>query len=204
MFSIRWRPYLLDYQRYIPAGTRSVDKSEVTKVKLAGLTAAQLATAKQRMDQTGRACGISFKWGGRIGSTRDAQSLIMLAQQQQQQKQKPIAVQNALVDGLFEAYHEQERDICSRDVLREVALAAGLEADEVDEWLDSDAGGKEFDEEAARNKETVGAGVPMFIIQRVHRVDGAQDPLDFLEIFAQIKEQEQQQEGQGLQGESIV
>lgn len=125
-----------------------------------------------------------FRNGGKIGSTRDAHRLIHLSKTQS----KPAEIKDALAEKLFEAYPEQEKDISERGVLRGIATDAGLNAVQVDEWLTSDEGGIEVDEEAANNREVVKEGVPHFIIQGVHRVDGAQDVQDFLEVFAKIQE----------------
>ena len=136
----------------------------------------------KHVNQVGCSVGINFKSGGRIGSTRDAHRLIHLSQT------KHPAAQNMLVDRLFEAYHELEKDIASLDVLCEIAIDAGLNGSEVTEWLDSGLGAADVDAEAAESRKVVGSGVPTFIIQGVHRIDGAQDPEDFLETFIKIKE----------------
>lgn len=140
----------------------------------------------QRMSQIGRSVGIAFRGGGKIGSTRDAHRLIHLSQAKQS-----LDIQNALVEGLFEAYHELEKDISSHEVLREIATGAGLDGSEVDRCLSSGSSKDQYgvDDEAQRNKKTVGS-VPVFFIQGVHRIDGAQDITDFLEIFAKVREDE--------------
>ncbi|XHF99547.1 hypothetical protein AWENTII_003046 [Aspergillus wentii] len=140
----------------------------------------QRTALTQRMSQLGRSVGINFKWGGRIGSTRDAHRLIHLSQT------KSEDITNALVEKLFEAYHELERDISSRELLFEIAVDAGLDASEVEEYLNG-SGSSTVDEEAQKNKETFGS-VPVFIIQGIRRLEGAQESTDFMEIFAQVKD----------------
>jgi predicted DsbA family dithiol-disulfide isomerase len=154
------------------------------ETKLSGMSPEQRTAMTQRMNQIGRSVGISFKCGGKIGGTRDAHRLIHLSQI------KSPNIQNTLVDKLFEAYHELEKDISSRDVIRELAIEARLDGPEVEEWLTSSLIGKSVDDEALKNREIVDSGVPMFIIQGVHRIDGAQDPSEFIEIFAKVKEDE--------------
>ena len=136
----------------------------------------------QRIDQVGHMVGIDFKSGGKIGSTRDAHRLIYLSQTKSPQ------VQGTLVEKLFEAYHELEKDISSTDVLRELAIDAGLNVSEVGEWLNSSLGAESVDTEALKNRERGVSGVPIFVIQGVHRVDGARDVQEFLEIFIKVKE----------------
>jgi predicted DsbA family dithiol-disulfide isomerase len=148
------------------------------------MSSEQVTAMTLRVTQIGRSVGINFKSGGKIGSTRDAHRLIRLSQT------KSSNVQKALVDKLFEAYHELEKDISSQHVLREIAIDAGLDGPDVDECLNSSLGGDGVDDEALKNREMVNSGVPTFIIQGVHRVDGAQDPQEFLEIFIKVKEGE--------------
>ncbi|KAI0971337.1 DSBA-like thioredoxin domain-containing protein [Xylaria arbuscula] len=183
VFKINWRPYYLGYNTF----GRSVEKSELAKVKLADWSEEKKAAATNRVEQAGRAVGIHFKQGGKIGPhTRDAHRLVYLS------RSKSPEVTNAIVEKIFEAYHEHEKDISSLDVLREIALEAGIEKCEVDEWLSSDAAAGSVDEEArAFREKVVASGVPSYFIQEVHRLDGAQDADDFMEIFAKLKEDEQ-------------
>lgn len=192
VFKITWRPYYLDYHNILGAGI-SVDKSEVAKVKLADMSAERLEALRQRMDHIGRSVGILFKTDGKIGSTQAAHHLIHLCQTN---SDNSVEVRDALVAGLFEAYHERERDIASTTVLREIAVEAGMDAAQVDECLNSvseeNVQESEVDREARENKETANTGVPLFIIQGVHKVDGAQDLMEFVEIFGKIREEEGQ------------
>jgi predicted DsbA family dithiol-disulfide isomerase len=83
-------------------------------------------------------------------------------------------------------------DISDKNVLRAIAMDAGVDEEEVNEWLNSDLGGSEVDDEIVSVRETFGdGGVPVFFIQGKHRVDGAQDPMEFMEIFEQVKNEEQ-------------
>ncbi len=179
VFSVTWRPYYLNENPPL----HSVDKREVTESKLSGLSSDRVTAMTQRLNQIGCSVGIDFRPGGKIGSTRDAHRLIHLTQ-----TTKPPEVQDALVEKLFEAYHKSEKDISSRDVLREIAIDAGLDGLEVNEWLSSSLGRDIVDAEASENRKRGYSGVPIFIVQGVHRVDGAQDPQEFLEVFTKVKE----------------
>lgn len=133
---------------------------------------------------------IFFKAGGKIGSTRDAHRNVHYCQMNESEKGADTATTNALVEKIFEAYHEREMDISDPDVLRELAADARVSGDEVNGWLD--ASPAVVDEEARRNKEEVKSGVPVFIIQDEHRIDGSGDITQFLEIFSKVKETEMQ------------
>lgn len=163
--------------------THSVDKHEITDARLGSMTPEQRTKLFQRMNQIGRAVGINFQGGGKIGDTRQAHRLVRLS------RTKSPEIQNALVDGIFAAYHELEKDISSKDVLREIAIGSGLDGAVVDEWLHSDLEAEDVDEEAQRNRDTLaGSGVPAYIIQGSHRINGAEDAQDFMEIFIKVKE----------------
>lgn len=183
-FSITWQPYYLDQN----PPSRSVDKRELRAQRLSGISPERATEMMQRLSQIGRSVGISFKFGGRHGSTRDAHRLTLLSQTKTASSPE---IQDKLVEKLFEAYHELEKDISSPNVLCEIAVEAGLnESEVVEEWLASDLGGDVVDAEALRNREAGISGVPMFIIQGEHRVDGARDVEEFLEIFIKVKERE--------------
>lgn len=153
----------------------------MAKRKLANVPEEKIQAMTARLEQIGRSMGISFKWGGKIGSTRDAHRLIYYTQQV-----KPEC-QDAVVEGLFHAYHELEKDVSDHGVLRQIAIEAGLERREVDGLLVSDHGGDVVDREAQLNKAGSRTGVPFFIIQDEYSVDGAQDIMEFLEAFSKVK-----------------
>ncbi|KAI0489714.1 DSBA-like thioredoxin domain-containing protein [Xylaria cf. heliscus] len=185
VFRINWRPYYLGYNTF----GRSVEKSELAKVKLADWSEEKKAAATKRVEQAGRAVGIHFKHGGMIGPhTRDAHRLVYLS------RGKSPEITSALVEKIFTAYHELEKDISSLDVLREIALEAGMDKAEVDEWASSNAAVDSVDEEAKVFREKVaGSGVPSYFIQDRYRLEGAQDSDDFMEAFVKVKELQDKQ-----------
>jgi len=135
----------------------------------------------ERLSQVGKDTGINFKFGGKTGNTRDSHRLIQLG------KSKSPAVQTRVVEELFAAFFENEGDITDHGILKNAALKAGLEEKEVDEWLNSDKGGKEVDEEVEMAQLNQISGVPNFTIQGKYEVGGAQDPGVFLRLFEKIK-----------------
>jgi predicted DsbA family dithiol-disulfide isomerase len=135
-----------------------------------------------RLAQAGRAEGIEFKFGGRTGNTRDSHRLIHMAKIKGGE-----TLQTRVVEELFAAYFENEADITSRDALTEAGVKAGLEEAEVREWLESDKGGLDVDAEAHRAQRSLVTGVPHFTIQGRYRIEGAEDPQVFLDVFEKIK-----------------
>ena len=135
----------------------------------------------QRLADVGKDVGISFKFGGKTGNTRDSHRLVQLG------KSKSIAVQTRVVGELFAAYFQNEGDITSHEMLKSVGVKAGLDEKEVVEWLESDNGGRTVDEEVKAAQMNQISGVPNFTIQGKYEVGGAQDPKVFLKLFEKIK-----------------
>ena len=178
MFSITWSPYYLDYN----SSARSVEKSALAEVKLGSISQEQRSALAQRVGRAGQAVGITFKWGGKIGRTCDAHRLVYLA------RFEPQGVQQALVEKLFEGYHQREMDISSRVVLCELAAEAGLDRFQTQDRLMSEEGLAEVDQAAAENKKQYrDSGVPTYLIQNAHRVSGVEDVSYFLDLFVKIK-----------------
>lgn len=74
--------------------------------------------------------------------------------------------------------------------MKAAGLKAGLTEAELDDWLQSDKGGKEVDEEVAQSMANIVTGVPNFTIQYKFEVQGAQDSEGFKRIFEKVKELE--------------
>jgi len=132
----------------------------------------------------GKAVGINFKFGGKTGNTRDSHRLIQLG------KSKSPQVQTRVVEELFRAYFEQERDITSHDVLQDAGVKAGLDGAEVKAWLGSEKGGEEVDREVAEAQMTGVSGVPNFTLQGKYEIGGAQDAEAFVKVFERVKAME--------------
>ncbi|KAF2495589.1 thioredoxin-like protein [Lophium mytilinum] len=138
----------------------------------------------QRLAQLGQSDGIAFKFGGKTGNTRDSHRLVQLG------KTKSPAVQTRVIEELFAAYFENEKDITSRETLLDAGTKAGLDAAEVKTWLDSGKGGPEVDREVQDAYEQSISGVPNFTIQDRFEIGGAQEPSAFVQLFERIKKQD--------------
>ncbi|KAF4994428.1 hypothetical protein FDECE_13128 [Fusarium decemcellulare] len=177
-FAIFWRPYYLNYG----PSTHSVDKQEVADQRLSDMSFEQREKLYKRMNQIGRSVGINFKRGGKIGDTRLAHKLARLGSTLEPQ------IENIIIEGIFQAYHELEKDITDKQVLLEIAVNSGVSAEAVDEYLDSDQEAEHVDQEANENKEYLaGSGVPTFEIQG-ERLDGQPDAEDFMAAFIKTRQ----------------
>jgi predicted DsbA family dithiol-disulfide isomerase len=118
------------------------------------------------------------------GPTRDSHRLVQLG------KKKSPQIQTRVIEELFAAYFENEKDITSQDVLIEAAVKAGLDKSEVKTWLDNGSGGPEVDKEVQDAVEEGISGVPNFKINDRFEVSGAQEPAAFVQLFERLKKQE--------------
>lgn len=176
-FTVTWHPYYLDPN----APTVGVDKRAFYQSRFGE---SQSAMMFARMEALGKAVGINFRFGGKTGATRDSHRILQLA------KTKGVAVQNKVIEQLFEAYFENEEDITSHDVLERRAVKAGLKEEEVKGWLESGAGGDEVDREVEEARSKRITGVPYFTVQGYHNIEGAQDSEGFARAFEGIKARE--------------
>ncbi|KAI9154984.1 DSBA oxidoreductase [Paramyrothecium foliicola] len=176
-FSVRFHPYQLHPE--LPRGI-SRDKQTVYAEKFGAERVAQMFP---RLAQIGETVGIHFKFGGRIGSTRDSHRVVHLAGRLGGEQ-----LERKTIEGLFSAYFENERDITDLDTLKSIATDAGIpEAEFKKSIVDSDEGGAEVDRAVAEARFNGVTGVPDFTIQDHFNFSGAQEPATFVEIFEKVK-----------------
>ncbi|KAF1931516.1 thioredoxin-like protein [Didymella exigua CBS 183.55] len=175
-FSTQWYPFYLN-----PDAGKSLDKQEMY-IKKFGQE--RTATINQMLAKVGQDEGINFKFGGKTGNTRDSHRLVQLG------KTKGSKMQTRVVEELFAAYFENEKDITTQEILIESGVKAGLEEEEIKDWLDSGKGGAEVDKEVQDAREQNISGVPNFIINDRFEIGGAQEPAAFVQLFERLKKSE--------------
>jgi predicted DsbA family dithiol-disulfide isomerase len=161
-FSTNWFPFYLN-----PDAPRSADKQQLYESKF----------GKERT-------AMMQEYGGKTGNTRDSHRLVQLG------KTKGPQMQTRVIEELFAAYFENEKDITSRDILTEAGVKAGLGEKEIKEWLESGKGGEEVDREVHRARLQGVSGVPNFVLADKFEIGGAQEPEAFVQLFERIKRQE--------------
>jgi predicted DsbA family dithiol-disulfide isomerase len=172
-FRITWSPYYLDASLPTPgilASTRIAQKNGADRAE--GI--------KLRLKRVGQAHGIDFSFAGKVGNTRDSHRMMHLA------GLKGEDVQTKLAKKLFAMHFEGDTDVTCHNDLLEASTAAGLAENEAMEWLYSDNGGAEVDEEAQRARDLRVKSVPTFEING-ERLEGAEDASAFYQVFADIK-----------------
>jgi len=172
-FKTTWKPFYLD-----PSAPKiSIEKSQRYAQKFGPQRTEAIFS---RLAGVGKSVGINFKFGGKTGNTRDSHRLIQLG------KLKGPEVQTKVVEALFAAYFENEKDITDHAVLLSAAESAGLDKAEAEKWLSGDEGGKEVDKEVREAQEQGISGVPHFTINGRFEVEGAQDSSAFIKLFERL------------------
>ncbi|KAF2008507.1 thioredoxin-like protein [Aaosphaeria arxii CBS 175.79] len=176
-FTTTWFPFYLD-----PTAPRqSVEKRERYIEKFGP---ARVDMMFDRLAQLGKLEGIDFKFGGRTGNTRDSHRLIQLG------KTKGPERQTRVIEELFAAYFENEKDITNEDVLVQAGVKAGLDEAEARAWLKEGKGGPQVDKEVQDAYEQNISGVPNFTLNDRFEIGGAQEPAAFVQLFERIKNQD--------------
>ncbi|KKP06877.1 hypothetical protein THAR02_00958 [Trichoderma harzianum] len=180
-FSVKYAPFQLNPE--FPRGPgKSIDKQGYFIQRFGPERTPMM---HDRMRGIGEAVGIKFRFGGRIGNSRDSHRLIHLAKKHGDETQLKV------VDGLFAAYFEDEKDITDHDVLKDVAVGAGIpEAEFKKAIVESDEGGEEVDMSAGTARFRGISGVPDYTIQGKFRLSGAQDAMEFVNVFERVKAQD--------------
>ncbi|GAB4511745.1 MAG: DsbA family protein [Anaerolineae bacterium] len=129
--------------------------------------------------RAGEAAGLTFNFEQITKAPNSTLShrLIVLTPEEQRE---------AIIDALYAAYFEHGRDIGDVDVLVEIAVENGWEADVARDTLISDAGQHEVMADADFAHQVGISGVPFFIINNTWALSGAQPVEVFLRALQQI------------------
>ncbi|KAJ5984354.1 thioredoxin [Penicillium waksmanii] len=197
-FTIAWKAFYLNPSSPTYPGK---NKQEMYKAKFG---AERVTAMFARLASVGESEGIHFSFGGNTGSTRDSHRLIWFAGELEKKQQQEATssgeagaiggIQTRVVEKLFRAYFEEEKNITDKAVLSEAGISAGLDGGAVRALLEdkdeADEGGEEVDAEAAAASRQLVSGVPFFEIQGKYAIEGADEPETFLEIFQRVKDDE--------------
>ncbi|KAM5441912.1 hypothetical protein MferCBS31731_003174 [Microsporum ferrugineum] len=171
-FEIVWKPYFIDKEP--PAESELISDRMLRRAK----DSKTVEAAQTRLKRVGAQCGINFSFDGRMGSSRLAHQLLHIVY-----KEKGSEMQCKVSEQLFRYQFEMGEDISKIDVVVEAAVKAGLCEDEVADWLVSDKGIAEMEQEEKEIRNTVKIeGVPHFIIGKQH-LEGAAEYTEHMEAF---------------------
>lgn len=188
-FALKYLPFYLSPPPQLQSDTipafpvASRPRQEVYAEKFGPERAAQIT---KNMAQVSANEGLSFKFGGRTGVSRNGHRLVRFAQNHGGEE-----AQNKTMLGLWRRYFEQEVDITELGVLVETGVEAGLGTnEEIKIFLESGDQGKEVDSLAEEGRDKGISGVPHYEIQGLWEVSGAQDPRAFETLFNRWKNSE--------------
>ena len=173
---VSWHPYMLNPD--MPA--EGMDRREYLENKFGGKDGA--IKVYGQIDETARADGLDLNFAGikRTPNTLDAHRVIHWAGIE--------GKQNAVVDRMFKAYFKEGRDISDHSVLLRIATGAGMDGDATKRLLDSDADRAPI-MEAVHDASNKGVnGVPCFVVDGYHVVNGAQPTDLWLKVIDEIAE----------------
>ena len=174
---VHWRSYELDPG----APTEPTESTSVMLAKKYGQSPEGAKQMQDRVEAVAAEEGLVYRLSRTLHlNTVDAHRLIHLAHDQ-----GGTELQGRVKEALLEAYFTEARNVADHAVLREVAVAAGLDGVRVDEVLAS----REFEADVRADVEQAQAygatGVPFFVIDQKYGVSGAQPT----EVFTQVLEQ---------------
>ncbi|MGH9126135.1 MAG: DsbA family protein [Acidimicrobiales bacterium] len=172
---IHWRSFELDpgapARREGPYAERLATKY--------GMTVAQAHKSIDHMVDVGRGEGIDFNFEiSQAGNTFDAHRLLHLAGAR--------GHQHDLKDRLLAATFSEGAPIADRGALKDLAVEAGLDADEVEEVLSGDRYAAEVREDEQRAAVLGITAVPFFVFEGQYGLPGAQSPAVLLQALQDV------------------
>ena len=131
------------------------------------------------MTQNAKTAGLDFHFEKAIlANSFNAHRLLHLA--------KKHHLANDLEELLFKAYLTDGKNINDNNTLKELGIAVGLNADDIDEVLRSDAYANEVQQDI-NSAQSIGVqGVPFFVFDNKYVVSGAQSATAFLETLEKV------------------
>ncbi|KKZ64171.1 hypothetical protein EMCG_01519 [[Emmonsia] crescens] len=177
-FQLLWKPYFIDQK---PPKESILIQDRMLRKMGPRMTEG----AQARLKRVGAAMGISFKFGGYMGSSRLAHVLLHITG-----AEKGFLMQGKVSEILFQYQFEREEDISCIDTLVRAAVEVGLEEEEVKGWLAGEGNGVRaiIEEQGKKAREEGVQGVPHYIIGGNYHIDGAVDVAEFFEKVVEVKE----------------
>ena len=172
---VHWRSYLLDPG----APTEPTERSVAMIARKYGQSPDGAQQMQDRVEAVAAEEGLIYRLSQTLHlNTVDAHRLIHLAH-----AQGGNDLQGRVKEALLAAYFTEARNVADHAVLRDVVVAAGLDAARVDEVLAS----REFETDVHADIEQAQAygatGVPFFVIDHTYGVSGAQPTEVFTEVL---------------------
>jgi predicted DsbA family dithiol-disulfide isomerase len=179
--SVVWRPFQLNPDMP-PQGT---DRKEYCMAKFGSWARCEEMAAQ--ICEVGKAAGLEFHFELQsiVPNTLDYHRVVWLAEKEE--------VQDAVVEALFRAYFCEGVNLAKRANLTDVAVSAGLARARVERMFSAYEGIVEVRTEEQEIKALGVTSVPLFIVQELVAVFGAQPPENILQAFEEAQEVKRKQ-----------
>ena len=150
-----------------------------------GITVEEAKRANADIGRQAEAVGLTFRFDTmKPTNTFDAHRLAQYAKEKGKLQD--------VVEQLFFAYFTESKHISDRDVLLDIAEAAGLDRSETEAVLDGDRYTEQVREDEAEAAQLGVRGVPFFVLNRKYAISGAQPIEVFRQALEKVWEEEQQ------------
>ncbi|MEA2972328.1 MAG: hypothetical protein QOG82_786 [Actinomycetota bacterium] len=170
-----WRAFELDPAAPVEREGAYIDRLS-SKYRIPVAEAEEMV---ERMTRVGDDAGVDIRFDlARPGNTFDAHRLLHLGLER--------GVQDAVKERLMAATFTEGRPTGRADTLVDVAVEAGLDADEVRAVLGGDRYADEVRADEALARSFGISAVPFFVIDRKYAVPGAQHPDTLLDVLRQV------------------
>ena len=150
-----------------PSSPRGQRESNLVMLsKKLGKSPAEALAMDDHVGRLARTEGLGFDSGRPVGNTFDIHRVLHLGLDR--------GVQQELISAVNEAYFARARDVFDHSVLTEIAVGAGLGADEVGKVLDSGGYADEVRQDELQARQIGISGVPFFVFDMALGASGAQ------------------------------
>ena len=182
-----WHSYELN-----PGAPPVIEGSSVERIaRKYGISVERAEAQYHRITELAREEGLDYHLErARSGRSFDAHRLLHLAQER--------GIQDAVKERFLAGYLEEGVAIGLPDELAPLAVAAGLDAAEVDAVLAGDTYGEAVRADEARAEEIGITGVPFFVVDGRFAIPGAQDPETILAVLERAREKRAPQIVEGV------
>jgi protein disulfide-isomerase len=138
----------------------------------------------ENMTQNAANSGLEFHFEKAImANSLNAHRLLHLAKEHQ--------LGNQLKELLFKAYLTDGEDINNKETLTKLAIQVGLDANKIDEVLNSNLYSKEVQEDMLTAQKIGVQGVPFFVFDNKYAISGAQHAETFVKTLEKVWEEGQ-------------
>ena len=175
---ITWRSFQLDPDME-PAAGMSVDEY-LSKRK--GIPVAQAREMNGYVTGMAKEVGLDYRLDqAKLSNTLDAHRLLHFA--------KEKGLQGQLKEALFNAYYTQGADIGDINTLTAIAVANGMNEQEVKAVLQSDTYTQDVRNDQLTAQQIGVQGVPFFVFNNKYAVSGAQAVDVFQQVLSKVREE---------------